>query len=93
MAFSTEHIRIASILAAPIAEMPAPWVRRALRTAAGVSREQVAVALEVSGISVIRAERGNTRLLENPAYRRLLGWFASLYPALGVDDLRERASA
>lgn len=90
---SVESLRLAAMAHEPIATMPGPATRRELRRAAGASREEVAVALEVSGISVVRAERGNSRLVNNGGYARLLGWFADTHPRALRGEHRERVSA
>lgn len=73
-------------------DLPTPAVRRQLRLADGLTQRQLADALEVKPLTILRWESGQTepRRPWRDAYARLLQRLAEKYPAAVEEPTGER---
>ncbi|MEU9031460.1 helix-turn-helix transcriptional regulator [Streptomyces sp. NPDC048383] len=73
-----------------VPDLPPPAVRRQLRLADGLTQRQLADALEVKPLTILRWESGQTepRRPWRDAYVRLLQRLAEKYPSAAVEDTR-----
>ncbi|MFH8894266.1 helix-turn-helix domain-containing protein [Streptomyces sp. NPDC017949] len=69
-------------------DLPTPAVRRQLRLADGLTQRQLADALQVKPLTILRWESGQTapRQPWRDAYARLLQRLAEKHPAAAVEE-------